>query len=273
MYKKPAALFLFFVALSVHAQVVFKTAVNADGKGLTITGFEGDSTEIEIPQTIDELPVTAIGESAFEERGLTKLTLPEGIEAIEFFAFYGNLLKDLVIPNTVTVIGLGAFGNNQLESLVLPDNLMEIQIIAFQGNNLRSVALPESLEKIGQLAFASNKLTKVVIPDNVFVLDGGAFCDNELRTITLPGRLKQLYTNVYIDNYLTAIVVPDNITLIGGALSPRGNNITTLALGENVELDLNKEDPFDLSFGAYYTANGKKKGTYTFNGGQWSFQN
>jgi hypothetical protein len=271
MQKKIAALFLFFAALSVHAQtVVFKTAVNADGKGLTITGYEGNSSEIEIPQTIDGLPVTVIGESAFERKGLTKLSLPEGIESIGDFAFAGNELKDLVIPNTVTVICLGAFGNNRLENLVLSDNLLEIQTIAFQGNQLRSIVLPESLERIGQLTFASNRLTKVVIPDNVFVLSDGAFMDNELRSLTLPGRLKELYTtNVYDDNDLTAIVFPDNISAIGGELSPGRNKITTVTLGENVKLDLNEENPFDLSFDTCYTANGKKKGTYKFANGEW----
>jgi hypothetical protein len=273
MYKKVSALFLFFAALSVHAQTAgFKTAVNPDGKGLTIIGFEGNSPEIEIPQTIGGLPVAAIGESAFEGKGLTKLTLPEGIESIEFFAFAGNRLKDLVIPHTVTVIGLGAFGNNQLESLVLSDNLIRIETIAFQGNKLRHIVLPESLERIGQLAFASNQLTKVVIPDTVFVLDDGAFAYNELRSITLPARLKQLNTNVYYNNFLTSVVVPDTITAIGGALSPGTNKITTLTLGGNVELDLDEDNPFDLSFYNCYTANGKKKGTYQFNNGEWVFE-
>jgi hypothetical protein len=269
MYKKMAVLVLFFAALSAYAQKnVFNTAVNADEKGLTITGYQGDSLEIEIPQTIGGLPVTAIGESAFEGKGLTRLTLPEGIESIGFFAFYGNRLKDLVIPHTVTTIDGGAFGSNELESLVLFDNLTVIETVAFQGNNLSHIELPESLEEIGQLAFASNRLTKVVIPDNVIRVDDGAFSDNELRSITFPKGLKRLYTNVYMDNFLSAIVFPDTLAAILGSLSPRGNKVTTVTLGENVDLDLS-ENPSDVSFYDCYTANGRKKGTYQFTNGEW----
>lgn len=269
MYKKTAVLVLFFAALSVYAQKsVFTTAARADGKGLIITGYTGDSLEIEIPQTIGGLPVTAIGEIAFERKGLTRLTLPEGIESIEYFAFGGNRLKDLVIPDTVTHIGYGAFGNNELESLVLPRNLIEVEAVTFEGNNLSYIELPESLEEIGQLAFASNRLTKVVIPDNVIRVDDGAFMDNELRSITFPKGLKRLYTNVYMDNFLSSIVFPDALAAIFGSLSPRGNKITAVTLGENVELDLS-EAPSDVSFYDCYTANGKKKGTYIFNNGEW----
>jgi hypothetical protein len=53
--------------------------MNPDGKSLTITGFKGSASEITIPQTIDGLPVTAIGEFAFQDKGLTSLVLPEGL--------------------------------------------------------------------------------------------------------------------------------------------------------------------------------------------------
>jgi hypothetical protein len=274
MYKTMLAVVLSFIGVCVHAQTVaFSTEVNSDGTGITITGFKGDATEIVIPQTIDGLPVTAIGEDAFNRRGLTKLTLPEGLESIGFFAFPGNELKTLIIPNTVTTIDGGAFANNQLESVVLSDNLIKISSIAFEFNKLSSVVLPESLEIIGQLTFASNQLSEIVIPDNVIDIQSGAFMDNELRNIVLPKRLKELYTNIYIDNYLTSIVIPDNIVAVYGELSPGTNEITRITLGENVRLDLKEDNPFDMSFYNFYTENGSRKGTYTFGDDAWTLEN
>ncbi|MDR0998462.1 MAG: leucine-rich repeat domain-containing protein, partial [Treponema sp.] len=83
MYKTVLAVFLSFIGVCAYSQtVVFGTEVNPEGTGITITGFKGDAKEIVIPRTIDGLPVTAIGEFAFDSRGLTKLTLPEGLESI-----------------------------------------------------------------------------------------------------------------------------------------------------------------------------------------------
>jgi hypothetical protein len=273
MYKTVLAIFLSFISVCAYSQTVaFGTEVNPDGMGITIVGFKGDATEIVIPQTIDGLPVTAIGEDAFNRRGLTKLTLPEGLESIGFFAFSGNELKTLTIPHTVTIIGGGAFANNQLESVVLSDNLIEINSVAFEGNKLSSIILPESLEKIGQLTFASNQLSEIIIPDNVIDIQSGAFVDNELRNIVLPKGLKELYTNIYMDNYLTSIIIPDNIVAVFGELSPRKNKITNVTIGADVELDLNENNPFDMSFYNFYTENGSRKGTYKFSDDTWTVE-
>ncbi|MDR1353822.1 MAG: leucine-rich repeat domain-containing protein [Treponema sp.] len=271
MYKTALAVFLSFISVCAYSQTVaFSTEVNLDGKGITIVGFKGNAAEIVIPRTIDGLPVTAIGEFAFDSRGLTKLVLPEGLESIGFFAFPGNELKTLIIPNTVTTIDGGAFANNQLESVVLSDNLIKISSIAFEGNKLRNIILPESLEIIGQLTFASNQLSEIIVPDNVIDIQSGAFADNELRNIVLPKRLKHLYTNIYDENYLTSIIIPDNIVAVFGELSPRKNTITSVTIGENVELHLNEDNPFDMSFYNFYTENGSRKGTYKFSNDKWT---
>ncbi|MDR1972002.1 MAG: leucine-rich repeat domain-containing protein [Treponema sp.] len=271
MYKKlfVSSLLPLLIAVTIQAQTVsFGTEMNPDGKSLTITGFKGNASEITIPQTIDGLPVTVIGEFAFDDKGLTSLVLPEGLETIGFFSFTGNKLTSLTVPSTVTKI-VAAFSNNMLESVVFPDNLTVIDTISFQSNKLTAVTLPAKLEKIGQLAFASNQLTEIVIPDSVHTIDSGAFMDNELRSIVLPGSLKELYTNIYMDNYLTSLVIPDSVVLVAGGLSSRGSKITTVTIGENVELEF-YGDPVDELFYDCYSGNGRQKGTYVFNDGKWT---
>jgi hypothetical protein len=274
MYKALLAVFLSFIGVCAYSQTaVFGTKINPDGAGLTIVGFKGDAKEIVIPGTIDGLPVTAIGESVFDNKGLTKLDLPEGLESIGLFAFSRNKLKTLIIPNTVTAIEDGAFANNELESVVLPDNLVEIGNASFEGNKLSSLVLPQSLEKIRQLTFASNQLSEIIIPDNVADIHPGAFDDNELRNIVLPKSLKELFTNIYYDNYLTSIVIPDNVAVVYGELSPGTNKITSITIGENVELNLDEDNPFDMAFYNFYTENGSRKGTYKFSDNKWIVEN
>jgi hypothetical protein len=272
MYKKLLASFLLplLIAVTIQAQTVsFGTEMNPDGKSLTITGFKGSASEITVPQTIDSLPVTAIGEFAFDDKGLTSLVLPEGLETIGLLSFSGNKLTSLTIPSTVTNIS-GAFSNNMLESVVFPDNLTVIDSISFQGNQLTAVTLPAKLERIGQLAFASNQLTEIVIPDSVHTIDSGAFADNGLRSIVLPNSLKKLSTNIYMDNYLTSLVIPDSVVLVAGGLSSRGNKITTVTIGENVELKFYGDPVDELFYDCYTTGNGRQKGTYIFDGGKWA---
>ena len=81
-----------------------------DGKA-TITGYIGNATQINIPQTINGYNVTTIGNHAFDECGsLTGIKISEGITSIGAYAFMGcKNLKTLEIPKGVTSIGEFAF--------------------------------------------------------------------------------------------------------------------------------------------------------------------
>ncbi|MBE6547421.1 MAG: 4Fe-4S binding protein [Ruminococcaceae bacterium] len=85
--------------------------LNADGESYTVTGL-GDVTdsEIAIPATYENLPVTAIGESAFANTDITLLSIPSSITSIGAKAFENCAeLTRTIIPESVTVIGENAF--------------------------------------------------------------------------------------------------------------------------------------------------------------------
>ncbi|MCX6901925.1 MAG: fibronectin type III domain-containing protein, partial [Verrucomicrobia bacterium] len=46
---------------------------------ITITHYNGPDTDVTIPDTIDGLPVTSIGFTAFIERRLTSVTIPHSV--------------------------------------------------------------------------------------------------------------------------------------------------------------------------------------------------
>lgn len=77
---------------------------------VTIEKYTGDNAEVSIPAEIDGFPVTAIGEGAFQESTCQKIILPNTVNTIGWFAFYGSgSLSEVTIPASVTTIGYAAF--------------------------------------------------------------------------------------------------------------------------------------------------------------------
>ena len=90
------------------AEMIFTYRVE-NGKAI-LTGYEGRSNLVTIPTTLDGYPVVAIGERAFEGKNLAAVTLPDGLEAVGWFAFYGCTgLMDVTVPASVTSIGYAVF--------------------------------------------------------------------------------------------------------------------------------------------------------------------
>ena len=114
-------------------------------------------TEIVIPSTFRDLPVTRIEASGFVHfTDLTSIVLPNTITQIGNRAFRGcTNLKSINIPYGVTSIGIAAFDRcTSLTSLVLPGSLRTIANVAFSGcTNLVRIVIPESVVRIGGRAF------------------------------------------------------------------------------------------------------------------------
>jgi len=81
-----------------------------DNGKATITKYLGSGAESVIPESIDGYSVFAIGEAAFKNSNVTKVTIPNTVREIGWFAFAGCAsLEEIVIPSSVTSIEYGAF--------------------------------------------------------------------------------------------------------------------------------------------------------------------
>lgn len=78
---------------------------------ITITMYTGPGGDVTIPPTINGLPVTGIGESAFSGcTSLTGILIPDSVTRIGDNAFRDcSNLTNIVIGNGVTTIGWWAF--------------------------------------------------------------------------------------------------------------------------------------------------------------------
>ncbi len=77
---------------------------------ITITAYTGSSADVVIPSSIDGLPVTKIGQSAFEGMSVTSIVIPSGTKVIDWFAFSGcTSLRSVTVPKSISRVEYGAF--------------------------------------------------------------------------------------------------------------------------------------------------------------------
>ena len=111
----------------------FRFAENSDGT-LTLTGYTGTESILDIPAGLNGKPVSAIGESCFAGLiCLKSVHIPEGVTQIGDYAFEScTALQKVYFPYSLRSIGDGAFSG--CETLTLAD-------------------MQEGLESIGRGAF------------------------------------------------------------------------------------------------------------------------
>jgi hypothetical protein len=135
---------------------------------ITITGYTGTNAAVIIPDTINGLAVTSIGNYAFEGRiDVTSVTIPDNVTSIGSYAFLGTGLKSITIGNGVTNIGINAF--------------------AF-CSSLTNVTVSSSVASIGGTAFyLDNALTGVYFLGNAPSADNTLFGGASGKVFYVPG--------------------------------------------------------------------------------------
>lgn len=162
----------------------------------TITSYDGFATYLRIPETIDGVPVKAIGDEAFNlHYYLALLELPEGLETIGESAFaWCATLQYVSFPTTLKTIGDNAFANGYKGCLLDLPAVETIGAHAFEQSLIEGVlALPEGLKTIGEGAFdVCVAIEELYLPATVETIADDAFADNWSLTyaymdgLTLP---------------------------------------------------------------------------------------
>ena len=103
----------------------FQYTVNEDNSSITIDAYTGSAKKVVVPSEISGIPVTVIGEGAFQDQSqISKVTLPKSITRIESNAFFGcSALTTINLHKSVIFIADNAFdGCNNLLPKVYPDS-------------------------------------------------------------------------------------------------------------------------------------------------------
>jgi hypothetical protein len=104
-----------------------------------------------IPAEIWGERVTAIANGAFENRGITGVTIPNSVTTIEASAFANNRLESVTIFEGVTTIGDKAFADNHWTTTVYGSNGSYTE-----HHGLKRVTISDSVTYIGDEAFSSH---------------------------------------------------------------------------------------------------------------------
>ena len=195
---------------------------------VAITGYTGSSAYMRIPEMINGMMVTTIGQGAFENNSIIKVVvMPDSITTIGSGAFQycSNLMYTNIPVNWTTVTkweyttGYIWRGCTKLLNITIPEGLVTVPAYAFWWcANIETVSFPSTLESIGYQAFSGNSnLTHVSFQDGLKVIGERAFegC-TKLQNVEFPNSLTTIGTFAFQGcKSFTHIRLPDSVTNIG----------------------------------------------------------
>jgi hypothetical protein len=220
----------------VEAQFTFTTNNGA----ITITQYTGPGGDVTIPDTVNGLPVTTVGQAAFYQvSGLTSVTFGTNVTTIANNAiFQCPSLASVSIPAGVTNIGSGPMIDcKSLAAIsVSPSNAHytnvnqvlfntpQTSLIEFPGGVGGSYTLPATVTNVGQ-ALIGNSLAAISVnaANTIYTNQGGVLTDK---------RRTQLVS--YPDSAPGGYIVPSNIVTIVSAAFEYSTGVTSVMIGTNV---------------------------------------
>ncbi|MBQ9856955.1 MAG: leucine-rich repeat protein, partial [Clostridia bacterium] len=207
------------------------------GSQAVITGYKGNDTDVQIPKAVRGLPVTKIGERAFEgNKTIVSVSIPDGIKKIGNYAFSNcTALYSIDISKTVRSIGDYAFINDRnlaivtlsSGSVVFGENpflncssLSGISVVSdgaqysvidgmlidnnklisyFTSKSAGSVTVPDGVTAVGKYAFSyAQYLDNVSVPDSCTIVDDYAFFEcPSLKTVRLSENLQKIGASAF----------------------------------------------------------------------------
>ena len=173
---------------------------------------EKNITSVTIPNTITE-----IGYSAFSKNSITSLTIPSSVKQIKGSAFYQNNISTLNLNTGLEYIGSSAFYKNKLTTLTTPSTLTKIDSSAFYQNNISTLSLNEGLTYIGSSAFYNNSITSVKTPSSLETIGYSTFKENKISSLTLNDGLKTIENFAFFKNKIPNVTIPTTVTSLGNA--------------------------------------------------------
>ena len=235
-------------------------SLSDDESYYTVTGYEGTSTEIVIPDTVDGVAVTTIADSAFQDKQrITSITVPNSVTYIGDLAFYDcDNLTSVTIGNNVTIVGYNAFASCQsLEEIYFnamdpkefgydtfgSDDRRPIRLII--GKNVKYLppcllfeAMYPAPTFVEIIVDSDNSYLKSV-DDVLYTTDGKTLLlypkAKESNSFVIPYGVTSIGNEAFASCYgLTSITIPTSVTSISDYAFSGCRSLTSIIIPDSV---------------------------------------
>lgn len=239
--------------------------------GIVLTKYNGNQTNLRIPDAIDGIKVyklgpdlfrnctelenvtlpqklKVIGDRAFLRTGLTHINLPNGLEVIGKLAFSNTYIDDITMPNTLKFIGWRAFcfdlmAKHGLKRIKLNEGIETIEAEAFMNTELSEIVFPKSLQTISKSVCKNCTKLKTAVILGARTLDEDAFYDCKvLEKVALSDGLNEICSCTFRGcKELKKMIIPATVKKISSSgilLSEYkpNNDRKILILNDDVEI-------------------------------------
>ncbi|MCD7729574.1 MAG: leucine-rich repeat domain-containing protein [Clostridia bacterium] len=246
-----------------------KYTLSEDGTYYTVSGLTNyHYTEIDIPSTYENLPVTAIDDYAFRScTSLTSVTIGDNVTTIGEGAFSYCSISEIAIPASVTTIGYYAFSNcNSLTKVYYNGTASQWASISFGNPEANPISLYytgnfyinkkivteisiENITAINSYAFYNcQSITNITISDSVTSIGNYAFYNcksiesvyyngtaSQWASISFGGNvLSYGNSNLYLNGTLATDITIENAISINDYAFCYCSSITSVTIGNSV---------------------------------------
>lgn len=241
----------------------YHTVSDSDGRHIVITKHLVSQSDVTIPTTIYDIPVTEIADSVFAgDSKIQSVTFGKNVESVGSNSFGGcRRLKSVTFNDSLKTIGEYAFREcASLSSVAIPDNTESVGRGAFYGcSSLAEISVPASVRRIGGRAFSGTAWMEarsdkdfVTIGDGILIAYNGgkaevktaktvkqivgAFAGNTaLQKVTLRSGVTSLGDMAFTGcSSLQSLTIPSTVTEIGNSAFYGCTSLEKLVLPESI---------------------------------------
>ena len=234
---------------------LYQYSVNDDNEA-TITKYNGNSYSVYIPETIDGYTVVKIGNSAFANKSIHDVSIPDSVTEIDSYAFNNcKYLKEVKLSEYLTYLGKRAFGSTAIESIEIPKTLdscgwtggfdydfdgTSVWIYGgpfYHCENLKTITFEKGTTQIAENLFRGcTGLETITVPDTIAEIEKYAFegCVR-LTEVSIPDSVTEIGEHAFKSCVsLPEIIIPNTITKINTCTFENCSSLASVSIPDSV---------------------------------------
>ena len=188
---------------------------------------------------------------AFPNGKCGEYTVPETVEEIGAYAFYGNPgLFAVHFPESLSVIASGAFLDcENIKSFYIPKNVVEMDCRSVFGKKTENITVDQGNKKFASkdgMVFSAkyktiqycprSKKGEVILPDTVTGINAEAFCDcSQIAKIHIPSKVTKIGSLAFYNcSALSEITIPESVAAINNNAFTNCTELKEIVLPEKI---------------------------------------